>query len=157
MLGLKPCMLSPRSVTQVTQPSSPTRKQKPSVTFDLHRGGVGPGRLLPPAPPVLAQALCLRDEGAQGVLLEPVRVLEGEPLPVLPLGEHQLHDGRRRLNPHTDRSQPWDGGQQVPRPQRLCGGGEGDRGDVPRPPKVVCGGGRGQGDVPRPPKVVWWW
>lgn len=60
-------------------------------TFNLDSRGVGSSGLLPPAPPVLTEALGLWDEGAQRVFLEPVRVFEGEPLPILPLGEHQFH------------------------------------------------------------------
>lgn len=62
-----------------------------SPTFNLDSWGVGSGGLLPPSPPVLAEALGLWDEGAQRVFLEPVRVFEGEPLSILPLGEHQFH------------------------------------------------------------------
>lgn len=58
------------------------------LTFNLDSWGVGSSRLLPPSPPVLTQALGLGDEGAQGILFEPVRVLEGKPLAILPLGEH---------------------------------------------------------------------
>lgn len=61
------------------------------LTFNLNSWGVGSGGLLPPSSPVLTQTLGLGDKGAQGVLLEPVRVLEGEPLPILPLGEHKFH------------------------------------------------------------------
>lgn len=60
-------------------------------TFNLDSWGVGSSRLLPPSPPVLTETLCLWDEGAQRVFLEPVRVFEGEPLPILPLGEHKFH------------------------------------------------------------------
>lgn len=60
-------------------------------TFDLDSRRVGSGRLLPPSPPVLTETLGLGDEGTQGVFLEPVRVLEGEPLPILPLREHKFH------------------------------------------------------------------
>lgn len=61
------------------------------LTFNLNSRGVGSGGLLPPSSPVLTQTLGLGNKGAQGVLLEPVRVLEGEPLPILPLGEHKFH------------------------------------------------------------------
>lgn len=60
-------------------------------TFNLDSRGVRSSGLLPPPPPVLTETLGLWDEGAQRVFLEPVRVFEGEPLPILPLGEHQFH------------------------------------------------------------------
>lgn len=63
----------------------------PSPTFNLDSGGVGSSRLLPPSPPVLTEALGLRDEGAERVFFESVRVFKGEPLPILPLGKHQFH------------------------------------------------------------------
>lgn len=62
-----------------------------SPTFNLDSRGVGSSRLLPPSPPVLTETLGLWDEGAQRVFLEPVRVFEREPLPILPLGEHKFH------------------------------------------------------------------
>lgn len=63
----------------------------PTCTFYLDSRRVGSSRLLSPSPPVLTEALGLRDEGAQGVLLKPVRVLEGEPLSILPFREHEFH------------------------------------------------------------------
>lgn len=63
----------------------------PSPTFNLDSWGVGSSGLLPPSPPILTETLGLWDEGAQRVFLEPVRVFEGEPLPILPLGEHKFH------------------------------------------------------------------
>lgn len=62
-----------------------------SVTFNLNSRWIWTSGLFSPSSPILAQALCLRDEGAKGILLEAVRVLEGEPLSVFPLCEHQFH------------------------------------------------------------------
>lgn len=62
-----------------------------SPTFSLDSWGVGSSRLLSPASPVLTETLGLWNEGAQRVFLESVWVFKGEPLPVLPLGEHKFH------------------------------------------------------------------
>lgn len=43
-----------------------------SPTFNLDSWRVGSSRLFPPSSPVLAEALGLGDEGAEGVFLEPV-------------------------------------------------------------------------------------
>lgn len=66
----------------------------PAAAAPAARGRIGPRGLFAPSPPVLAEALGLGDEGTERILLKAVRILEGEALAVLPLGEHELHGAR---------------------------------------------------------------
>lgn len=90
-------------ISSPTTPPCPTTSTNPKripikrgdLTFHFHSGGIGSSRLLPPSSPVLAKALCLRDEGTKRVFLKAIGVFKWKPLPVLPLCEHEFHHIRQ--------------------------------------------------------------